>query len=455
VTGSAAQRLPIVDWLPVITLITVGALAAPIVGSLIRPLFIAGCFIVGWHAWSRSPEFHLQVAIALFSFTPFLRRVVDHHLGFDHGATMIAGPLIAILPPCFALRDLVRSDYRDGRIGIPILIFAICVAYCVILTLARGEWSQALSGTLKWGAPPMYALALYLRGNSASRLLGASAAAFIFILPVTGLYGIYQYIDPPLWDRYWLALAPITSAGQPLPYEVRTFSTMHGPASFATFTAFGLLLVYFSRPTWIVRLLMVPAALALLLSLYRTVWLSLSASLIFCLLFTSTRKNAIGATLLLGVVVMIGLVYMPFGDVIAERLSTLASASSDSSGEERMYEYWTLWNQTNGGLIGSGFSPGDTAVAGTLAVDGMIAACWSAMGIVAGMLCLASVIWVIGVGVRAALTAKSVASTILGAIACGWLVQLPLATITSGELGFLFWAFASLSLGHQRRLQTQ
>lgn len=56
--------------------------------------------------------------------------------------------------------------------------------------------------------------------------------------------------------------------------------------------------------------------------------------------------------------------------------------------------------------------------------------------VVAGMLFLASAIWIIDLGVRATVASKSVASTLLGAIACGRLVQLPLATITSGSLDF-------------------
>jgi len=227
---------------------------------------------------------------------------------------------------------------------------------------------------------------------------------------------------------------------------------MHGPASFATFTSLGLLLVYFSRPTWLVHILMLPATLALLLSLYRTAWLSLSASILFSLIFPFTRAKAAGAVLVLAAAIVIALAWTPFGDVIADRFSTLMNASSDSSGEERMSEYWTLWSQPGGSLTGGGFSSGDTAVAGTPPADGMIVACWSAMGIVGGLFCLASVMWVIGAGVHTALAGRSPEATLLGAIACGWLVQLPLATITSGELGFLFWALASFSFGPQQRL---
>jgi len=451
---SAAGSIAL-DWLPTIALMVVVGLGAPYLGSVARPVFIIGCFIIGWRAWAHSPELHLQAAIALFSFAPLLRRIVDYHVGFDPGGMMIAGPLVAIVAPAVELRRLALPGISVGKELLPFFVFAGCVAYCVALTLAQGEWSQAVTGALKWGAPAIYGLALYSRRPNVPQLLRKSAATFAVILPIIGVYGLYQYVDPPLWDRYWLALAAITSAGFGEPYSVRTFSTMHSPASFATFTVVGLTLVFFvGKPTLTSRILLLPSGLALLLSLYRTAWLALLAGVLFCLLFPVTRPRAVGALLLVAVAVLVAATLTPFGEVIVERVATLLNASQDSSGEERMLQYWTLWHQPDSGLIGGGFSAGDTAVAGTLPVDGMIVACWSAMGIVAGIICLASVASVIASDIDAALSAKSTEVILLGAIACGWLVQLPLATITSGELGFLFWSLATLSLCMRQRAVT-
>ena len=51
----------------------------------------------------------------------------------------------------------------------------------------------------------------------------------LFKLP-SGLYGFLQYLDPPIWDRYWMAYTTIASIGQPEPYMVRVFSTLNAPA---------------------------------------------------------------------------------------------------------------------------------------------------------------------------------------------------------------------------------
>jgi hypothetical protein len=443
-------RSPLLDWLPTVALFAVAGIVGPQLGAITRLPFVLACFVVGWYAWSRSPGTHVQVVIVMFSFAPLLRRLVDFSAGFDPGGLMIAGPLLALLAPA---ADLLRSSQirwpRDRDLG-PYLVFGACVAICAMLTVAQGELSQAASGSLKWGAPLLYALALYIRGPDTYALLRSATAAFAVTLPITGLYGLYQYVDPPLWDRYWLALAAITSAGLPEPYAVRTFSTMHSPASFATFTAIGLMLVYFRRSGWPTLLLMAPSALALMLSLYRTAWLSLLAGMAFCLMFPRTRRKAAGSLFILASAVVIALAWSPFAEVIAERLSTLTNTSSDSSAQERLAQYSTLWSRGDSGLLGTGFVSTDTAVAGEVAVDGMIASCWSSMGIVVGLFCLASLVYVIFAAID--LTAQSADAIVLGGIACGWLVQLPLASITSGELGFLFWAFATLSIRARRTL---
>jgi hypothetical protein len=327
----------------------------------------------------------------------------------------------------------------------PILVTAGCVAYAAATSLFQGDWFNAASGTLKWIAPLVYASAL-LQYADRDHLVEAMTSAFLVILPITGLIGIYQYIDPPDWDRYWMQFAPILSVGRPLPYEVRVFSTMNAPASFATFTATGLLLVCFLRSRWYLPLSAIPAALAFLLSLYRTAWLSLAVGVLFCLLFQSTRKRA--AIIMLSAVgtVVIAATLPPFADAVSERLATLAEGAADASAQERLEEYLVLWNQPDSSLFGVGFTTGDVGAAGTVATDGMIVSCWLAMGIVIGLLCLSALVWVCLKMVAAAWRDGRREATIIGALGCGALVQLPLANVTSGELGFLFWTLAALAM---------
>ena len=267
-TGRVADLAPWLDrvvplWTRTAFFLVATAVAGPYLGAPARVLFIAGCAILARDAWARSPAVHFQAVLAMFCFAPFLRRLVDAAVGFDPSGVMLAGPLVALLVTLPGLRSMLNSRSAPGGVVPAVLVFGGCVAYCAGLTLVNGETTQVASGTLKWGAPLVYALALYERGMKPVELVDAAASAFLVILPITGLYGIYQYLDPPEWDRYWLMLASITSAGLPEPNEVRTFSTMHAPAAFASYTATGLVLVYFLRPSWFAAVAMMPSAIAL------------------------------------------------------------------------------------------------------------------------------------------------------------------------------------------------
>ena len=208
-----------------------------------------GCGAAGWYAWRQGPGAHLQAALVLFALAPFVRRIVDLSAGYDQTGIMLIGPLLAILAPVQRLLQMLGSRQAPGHRIYPLVIVGGCVVYATMLSLFQGDWTNAASGALKWFAPLLYAAALIVRSDR-DELMQAATSAFLVILPIIGLYGIYQYVDPPDWDRYWMQFAPIMSAGQPIPYGVRTFSTMNGPASFATFTAAGLLLVCFLRARW-------------------------------------------------------------------------------------------------------------------------------------------------------------------------------------------------------------
>lgn len=443
---AVAQRLDIPAWLLALALIAVAASLGPVIGSSSRYLFLAGSLAVGVVGWRQSHSSHLQAVLVLFVFTPLARRMVDLSIGYDLAGTMIAGPLLALLAP---LSDVQNRTFNvrifDRRLGAH-LILGAGVLYAVVLTILNGDWSQALSGLLKWGVPLAYGVMLYASKPDPEVMLDAMAKSLLWILPVVGAYGVYQFVDPPLWDRYWLAMASIKSAGTPEPFEVRTFSTLHAPAAFATFTAVGLILVVFLRRGAFMTLILVPAAVALMLSAYRTAWLSLMVGLIICLFFRPTRTKASVAVALGGIVVAGAIALVPFSDVITGRLATLADPSNDASGQERLGQFSALYGRPDSSLWGNGFSAVDVGVAGAEAVDGMLIACWTSMGIVAGMIFLAALVAIIAAAVASALSLGTLHGVVLAAIAIGFLVEVPLATIVSGELGFLFYTFTSLAL---------
>jgi hypothetical protein len=134
----------------------------------------------------------------------------------------------------------------------------------------------------------------------------------------------------------------------------------------------------------------------------------------------------------------------PFAEVITDRVATLSEGSQDGSAQERLDQFVTLWNLRDSSLFGIGFTVADVGSAGSMPVDGMIIACWLSMGIVVGLLCLTGLIWAATNTIVFAWADCGREATVVGALSLGALVQLPLANVTSGESGFLFWTFAML-----------
>lgn len=432
--------------------ITVAMMAATLVvgavsASLARPLFVIGCLAVAHLAWRESPASHLRVLILLFVFAPFLRRITDLGAGYDPLGLMLVGPLFALALP--GLRLMTYDNLREltsERFG-PILVVGVTVLWATLLSMVAGAWNDTASGLLKWGAPLIYAATLLVEDVDRDEMLSAAASAFFFVLPVVGIYGILQFVDPPAWDRYWLQYASIMSAGRPEPFAVRVFSTLNGPASCATFLATGLLLVGFLKRGWWLLPVALPAVIALLLTTYRTAWISLAGAIVYATLFAPTRLRAVGIILVAVVGGMVALMASPeVADTLSVRLATFGSVGQDVSALERLEQFVLLWSRAEDHLIGGGFATVDVGAAGTMAIDGMLIACWTMMGLVGGLVCLSGFLWAILRALPLPSAGLSRGRIVTGGLMVGALVQLPLANIGAAELGFLFWTFATLAV---------
>lgn len=220
-TASAAQHRAVWEipgWLTATLLVAGTALGGPALGSLPRPLFILACGLVAQIAWRQSAAAHLQAALILFAFSPLVRRLIDPSAGFDPSGIMLVGPLLALLVPGQILLRVIQPPSGSapvtlGRIALPALIVAATVLYGALLSVMQNDISNAASGSVKWFAPLIYALALLVRGEQG--LPQAAARAFLINLPVAGAYGAFQYVNPPAWDRFWMNYGSITSAGFP------------------------------------------------------------------------------------------------------------------------------------------------------------------------------------------------------------------------------------------------
>jgi hypothetical protein len=75
----------------------------------------------------------------------------------------------------------------------------------------------------------------------------------------------------------------------------------------------------------------------------------------------------------------------------------------------------------------------------------MPAVLWMSMGIPLGLLAIAALLLVIHRAISRAFQWPCVSNVLLGGLGLGFLIQLPLASIVAGELGFLFWLLTGVA----------
>ncbi len=435
-------------WLLAALLLIGTAAAGFVVGGLAKFLFLAACLPLGWYAWQQSPAMHVTTSLVIFSFAPLVRRLVDLTAGFDESSIMLVGPLLVLMGtfPSLLIDLNNRTLLADRRIR-PLLILLICILYAITLTIFRGQWNNAIVGGVKWLIPLFYAAAL-IRFGDREDVVEAATKAFTWILPLSGLYGIYQFVSPPEWDRYWMQFASILSAGLPEPYEVRTFATLNSPGTFGVFTAIGLILVTFLRPVVIAVPLAAPAAVSLLLSQTRSVWLGMALVLLFALWSRGTRARS--GLIFAGIIaaLMVALTIPTFADVILLRLESFLQGSQDHSVQERMQQFILLWNNPDpwDAFFGIGFTTVDVGVAGSMAIDGMFIESWLMLGLFVGPIYLLTFIWVNLTMVKQAIIEPNPRLTAAAGLAFFTLFQIPFGSFSSGELEYIFWIVAAFSL---------
>ena len=106
-----------------------------------------------------------------------------------------------------------------------------------------------------------------------------------------GLYGIYQYVVVPEWEKLWLLGSGMdSSSGSPVPYGLRVWSTLNSFGVYADMIATALLVLpSCSGP------LVLPAAIAgglsLLFTSARTGWIGWFVGFLFTTSFLKTKQK--------------------------------------------------------------------------------------------------------------------------------------------------------------------
>ncbi len=217
-------------------------------GRVLTIAYPAGCLVVALLAYARDPATYVGFVWWTWLLTPFVRRLFDLHYGFHPTNTILLGPLIASLISLATISR--RARMLRSSAYVPFLVAAAALTYAFLIGVIRQSFAAATYDLVTWVAPLAFGLHLALEWRQFPRVRATITSCVLWGVLFTSLYGIYQFIAPPLWDRVWVVAAEMASVGNPAPFVIRVFSTLNAPGPFSVFLIFGLLIGLASPQRW-------------------------------------------------------------------------------------------------------------------------------------------------------------------------------------------------------------
>jgi hypothetical protein len=427
-------------------------------GDLLRVAIPMAALFVGVILYFYRPIRYVEYTLWLWFLTPLIRRLVDWRFGYADPNFVLLAPLLVSGVGGLAL---LRPNDRHTTTRMPpsFLLCGTAVLYAVIVDAIQDPSLDTVYGLADWLCPLLFGLHLCLNWRSYEQYRVAISRAFLYAVPVLGMYGIYQFFAPPAWDCYWLTnanlntYAGVSSFGQPEPLLVRVWSTMNAPGPFANTMMVGLLLLLVVRSHW-----KVPAAIAgylsFLLSMVRTAWLSWLVGLL--LILKGTNPRAI-ARICLSIVLLVACI-LPFGSdprvatVIKDRVNTFTDLTRDGSFQARSDMYATLLDDVVNNPFGHGFK-NRGAVHGFVVDSGILVSLFT-LGWVGSLLFTAGIL-ALCFKLRRAIDHEDQFSIAAKGIVIALLAQIIGGNVFVSVTGAMFWLFGGVSMAAREHYRNQ
>jgi hypothetical protein len=450
--GRAADLLA---WAAILGLaLTVAVCLLTHQGGLLEALYPAFGLGVGALLLAVRPHLFFGFVLWLWFLSPFLRRVAEFQSGWRLVSPILATPLLVTalcgLTVVRQLRELPRADLFPFTVGL-----AGCFVGFVVGMPLNGV-RAASYGLGTWIAPLLFGIYLQLHWRHYPAFRSALLTACAWGLIVIGAYGVWQYLDPPAWDRWWMIESEMGSIGRPLPRQVRVFSMLNAPATLAIGMLAGILLLVTSRHPlrWPA---VVSASLALLLSRVRSVWVVGAVAILILFKRLPGRQRIYFLLVLVALlpVVQLALSYGGMDEGVRSRAETLTDISEDRSYQARMAfalraAEEVLNDPLGRGLGASGGAANLMTERGAVVFDnGVLDIIWS-LGWLGGALFLWAVAWTCSRSRHASQEYRDGFSAAALSVVLAVAALLATNNSLNGLGGIFFWGLAGLLQGGAR-----
>jgi hypothetical protein len=402
------------------------------IGGILNLIFPAGALAVALYLY-------VGFSFWICFLTPLVRRLADYRGG---GVT---NPSPILLAPSFVLAVAAITLWKNlpamvRNAGTPYILTTVGVGYGCIIGLSGGEPAVVvLKTTLEWITPILFSIHCFLNWQAYPHWTRLVSRVMVWGVLIMGVYGVFQYLVAPEWDRLWLINSGMVSIGRPEPLGIRVWSTMNSPRTFGTVMMAGLLIV-FSSPTPLKLPANIGGYISFLLSLSRTAWVSLVIGL--AMLMSSVKSNIqirlILTVVLLAVSVVPFTMVEPFATVIRSRIESFSTLEEDGSADARADTYEQNLDEALGSFMGHGLGSfdSDSGILNLLFNLG-----WFGIAFYIGGILL--------ITFKLFNTSVSRHDTFFStgrAIVAATLAQLPLGGPLGGAQGMILWSFMGLCM---------
>ncbi len=418
-------------------------------GNILNIAFPLSAFLISIYIFEKEPVLYNGFFWWLWFLTPFVRRIADWRSGFTDPSPILLAPFLVGM---VTLMTLIRKPPKTYKLVDACFFVSIySIAYGFVIGCIQTRFSSALLATLGMLVPVLFGYHLYSNWENYPNYRQSMQRIFTWGVLIMGLYGVFQYLIAPEWDKLWLKnlwgediLALGSAFGTPEPLGIRVWSTMNSPLSFSVTMMAGLVLLFSSE-----SLIRFPASacgyLSFLLAQARTAW----GGWIFCLfalIFSLKQSLQIKLFLTLGLLVLCALPLLtiePFSTEIASRFETFQNLENDGSGNSRMETYRVITPILFSNILGYGIAniPDTGRV-----LDSSVLIIFIYLGILVGTLYFGGFLVLLLYLASSKVTRNDQFSKSSFAIASSALFMAFLGPVFEGSSGTIFWGFLGIGL---------
>ena len=324
-------------------------------GRLLIPIFPLGSLAIAIFLYLRYPVLYIGFTWWMWFIGPVIRRLIDYQSGYiTPGPWALTQMLVTSVSFITVIRYLPKLLYRQD--SFPFILCFGSVFYAFLIAVIKGLGiTPAILNLLNWATPIAFGLHILVNWRDYPKYSQNVQRVFLWGVTVMGLYGVWQYLVAPKWDRFWLINADNPTYGHPEPLGIRVWSTMMIPQKFAVVMMVGLLLLFIIKGK--LRFIVAGAGyLAFLLTRARTAWLCWVIGLLILLpsLKAKFQMRIISSILALAIIVVPLTKIEPFATVIGARVASLSEIEDNNSYQTRIEGYNELINAAATEFIGKG-----------------------------------------------------------------------------------------------------